>query len=206
MSPRVGLPIATQRGPLTPLGWRLRTEPDRAVMRRTEKSRRCTWSTPMGPVRLDKACGSGTDNFQPNFSPFDEGGYFWVVFLSRRDYGNATAGTRGTQRQQLWVAAINKDGTADPSQVPYWLPGQDSQHKNIAAFYAPRACREDGDSCTVNSECCGGDCRPDMSGNLVCAPPPPEKCRKLNETCSTSADCCDERECVNNVCVDQIPK
>ncbi|MEZ4375585.1 MAG: hypothetical protein R3B07_32545 [Polyangiaceae bacterium] len=157
-------------------------------------------------LRLDKACGASLDNFQPNFSPFDEGGYYWVVFLSRRDYGNATAGTRGTQRQQLWVAAIKKDGTTDPSQVPYWLPGQDPQHKNIAAFYAPRACREDGDTCTVNGECCGGDCRPDMSGNLVCAPPPPEKCRKLNETCSTSADCCDERECVNNVCVDQIPK
>lgn len=157
-------------------------------------------------IRLDKACGAGVDNFQPNFSPFDEGGYYWVVFLSRRDYGNSQAGTRGTQRQQLWVSAISKTGSGDPSEVGYWLPGQDPAHKNIAAFYAPRACRQDGEGCAVNSECCGGDCRPDGTGALVCAPPPPERCRALNETCSTSADCCDGRDCVNNVCVDEIPK
>lgn len=159
-----------------------------------------------GVIRLDKACGAGVDNFQPNFSPFDEGGYHWVVFLSRRDYGNSLVGTRGTQRQQLWVSAISKTATGDPSEVGYWLPGQDPTHKNIAAFYAPRACRQDGDGCSVNSECCGGDCRPDSTGALVCAPPPPERCRNLNETCSTSADCCDGRDCVNNVCVDEIPK
>lgn len=159
-------------------------------------------------VRLDKASGGAdsTDTFQPNFSPFDEGGYFWVAYLSRRDYGNNLAGTAGTQRQQIWVAAIKKDAPAgtDPSEVGYWLPGQTVSSKNISAFWAPRACREDGDECSVNSECCGGDCRPNMDGVLVCSPPPPDRCRKLNETCSTSADCCDERECVNNVCVNEV--
>ncbi len=159
-----------------------------------------------GVVRLDTLNGSSTDNFQPNFSPFDEGGYYWLTFLSRRDYGNDTAGTRGTQRQQIWIAAIKKGVAAgtDPSAVPYWIPGQNTASKNISAFYAPRPCREDGEECSVDSECCGGDCRPDSTGKLVCSPPPPEKCRQLNDTCTTSADCCDEHPCINNVCVEQV--
>jgi hypothetical protein len=161
-------------------------------------------------ARLDNACGgpTSTEDFQPRFAPFDSGGYFWLSFLSRRDYGNAAAGTRGTQRQQIWVAAIKKAAASgeDPSAVAFWLPGQATASKNISAFWAPRACRVDGDSCSVGSECCGGDCRPDASGALVCTPPPPEDCRDLNETCSTSADCCSDRDCVNNVCIDPLPR
>jgi len=50
-----------------------------------------------GLVRLDNASGgpSTTDNFQPRFSPFVQDGYFWLSFLSRRDYGNNLAGTAG---------------------------------------------------------------------------------------------------------------
>jgi len=161
-------------------------------------------------VRLTTATGgpTSTEDFQPRFSPFDSGGYYWLSYLSRRDYGNNFAGTRGSHRQQIWVTAIKKDSVPgeDPSAVSYWLPGQATTSKNISAFWAPRACRVDGDSCAVNSECCGGDCRQDGNGNFVCTPPPPEACRQLNETCTTSADCCDGRECVNKVCVDPIPK
>lgn len=161
-------------------------------------------------VRLSAATGgpTSTEEFQPRFSPFDSGGYYWLSYLSRRDYGNDIAGTRGTHRQQIWVTAIKKDPLPgeDPSAVSYWLPGQATTSKNISAFWAPRACRVDGESCAVNSECCGGDCRQDGNGNFVCTPPPPGACRQLNETCTTSADCCDGRECVNKVCVDPIPK
>jgi hypothetical protein len=161
-------------------------------------------------VRLSTATGgpASTEDFQPRFSPFDSGGYYWLSYLSRRDYGNNQAGTLGSHRQQIWVTAIKKDSLPgeDPSAVSYWLPGQATTSKNISAFWAPRACRVDGDSCAVNSECCGGDCRQDGNGNFVCTPPPPEACRQLNETCTTSADCCDGRECVNKVCVDPIPK
>lgn len=160
-------------------------------------------------VRLDAACGGpgSLDDFQSRFSPFDSGGYFWLSFLSRRDYGNGAAGTRGTSRQQIWVTGIKKTAAPgeDPSAVAFWLPGQSTSSKNISAFWAPRPCREDGESCSVGSECCGGDCRPNTDGELVCTPPPPERCRQLNETCSTSADCCDGRSCVNNVCIDPIP-
>ncbi len=155
-------------------------------------------------VRLDRACGgtSTKDNFQSRFSPFDTGEHFWISFLSRRDYGNSAAGTRGANRQQIWVAAIRKNAKpgADPSEVGYWLPGQKTSSKNISAYWAPRPCRKDGEGCSVGSECCGGDCRPDDAGALVCSPPAPEECRRQGQTCSTASDCCDGLPCTNNVC------
>ena len=155
--------------------------------------------------RLSAASGgpTGVDNFQPRFSPFTAGGYYWLSFLSRRDYGNASVGTRGSGFQQIWVTAVRVGAGAgeDPSSVPYWLPGQNTTSRNISAYWAPRPCRPDGEGCSVGSECCGGDCRPDAGGALVCSPPPPERCRMANETCTTSADCCDGLECLANVCV-----
>ena len=155
-------------------------------------------------VRLTRANGGGRSDtdFQPRFSPFDAGGYFWLSFLSRRDYGNSRVGTRGTGRQQIWIAAIKKNPAPgeDASEVAYWLPGQDTQSRNISAYWAPRACRADGEACTVGSECCGGDCRPNAAGALVCSPPPPDRCRQRNESCSRHSDCCDPLECNNNVC------
>jgi hypothetical protein len=158
-------------------------------------------------VRLDRASGGAATEreFQPRFSPFNQGGFYWLSFLSRRDYGNAAVGTRGTNRQQIWVAAIRVGRTAgeDPSMVAYWLPGQNTASMNIAAYWAPRACRPDGESCSVGSECCGGECDLGEGGAFVCAPPPPERCRMDGETCSTTADCCgtDELVCEMNVCI-----
>ncbi len=90
------------------------------------------------PYQLDTACAGARDCYLPNFSPYDEGGYFWLVFYSTRDYGNAQAGTKGTQRRQLWVTAINKSrlGMGDPSSVPYWLPDQDVATQNMSAYWA----------------------------------------------------------------------
>lgn len=90
------------------------------------------------PVQLDTACGGARNCYLPSFSPYDSGGYFWLVFYSFRDYGNAQAGTKGTGRRQLWITAIDKAklGTGDPSMVPYWLPDQDSKTENMSAFWA----------------------------------------------------------------------
>ncbi len=155
------------------------------------------------PVRLSKASGGDrtTDNFFPNFSPFDTGGYFWLSFLSRRDYGNAQAGTRGTGRQQIWVTAVrrNPDGTTDPSEVAYWLPGQNTQSRNISAFWAPRPCRHDGDACGVNADCCSGICRDDGTGHTTCQPPPGDQCRTAYQPCG-GGGCCMGLECIGNVC------
>ncbi len=154
-------------------------------------------------IRMDTVSSTSHDDFQPRFSPFDEGGYYWLSFLSRRDYGNAEVGTRGAAFQQIWVTAIRKDAPAgtDPSSVPYWVPGQRTTTRNISAYWAPRPCREDGEGCSVGSECCGGDCRPGDGGALVCSPPPPDRCRESGETCSTGADCCEGLSCLGRVCL-----
>ncbi len=86
---------------------------------------------------LAKANGAGENSHLPNFSPFDDGGYFWLAFYSTRDYGNAHVGTKGQARRQIWVTAISNEpqtGT-DPSHVPYWLPDQDPSTHNMSAYW-----------------------------------------------------------------------
>lgn len=162
----------------------------------------------MGLRRLDTVNGGLTNNFQPRFAPFQSSEWFWLSFLSRRDYGNNQAGTRGANRQQIWVTAIRRPRPEDPpgmdpSSVPYWLPGQATTSANIAAFWAPRPCRPQGQGCSVGSECCSGDCSPPASGGAaVCSPPPAMQCRHDGETCDTTADCCPGLglTCTDHVC------
>ncbi len=183
---------------------------------RVRLSRGCAASVPEkdpGMAPGGSAGRTGLD-FQPNFSPFQGGGYYWLSFLSRRPYGNTLTGNRGTAIQpgQIWVMAIHvqPDGSVDPSEVAYWLPGQDPDHRAVSAFWAPRPCRGNGEGCSVGSECCGGDCRPPVGGGApVCSPPPPNECRMTGETCSSVADCCrwdvDPRvQCTGNVCVELL--
>jgi hypothetical protein len=161
-------------------------------------------ATPDTPsLVLANANGSGEpSSYWPNFSPFDQGGYFWVAFYSRRDYGNAQVGTRGSRRRQIWVAAITNRPAAgaDPSQVPYWLPGQDTALENMSAYWAPVACRMNSERCSVSSECCSGLCDRAPDGTFSCTPPPPAMCRREGTTCSTSSDCCNGLMCLNRVC------
>lgn len=163
------------------------------------------------PIALATASTGGLD-YQPRFSPFVSGGYYWMSFLSRRIYGNPQIGnstSAANLRQQIWVAGIRVDAAPgeDGSAVAYWLPGQNPHSANISAYWAPRPCRTDGESCSVGSECCGGECLVDGSGALVCAPPPPDRCREYGETCSTDADCCESMDlvCTGHVCVHPGP-
>ena len=149
-------------------------------------------------------------DFQPNFAPFQGGGYFWLSFLSRRPYGNTLSGNleQTIHPGQIWVMAIrmNADGTVDPSEVAYWLPGQNPDHRAVSAYWAPRACRGNGEGCGVGSECCSGDCRPPIGGGAsVCSPPPPAMCRQIGQTCASVSDCCGSNTdpsivCTGNVC------
>jgi hypothetical protein len=91
------------------------------------------------PTRLDNACGGALRCYLPNFSPFDTGDHFWLIYYSFKDYGNVPSGTKGTRRRQMWITAIDKAklGTGqDPSSVPYWLPDQDVQTMNMSAFWS----------------------------------------------------------------------
>lgn len=154
-------------------------------------------------VRLSNAHAGSA--WYPNFTPFrtpDDAGddVFWVLFYSREDYGNELAGTRGTGRRQIWVAAVSADisGGGDPSFVPYWLPGQESEEENASAYWAPVACRVDGEGCLTSGQCCSGRCG--GSGSMTCMPPP--ACRREGETCSSAADCCEAgATCEAGVCL-----
>lgn len=90
--------------------------------------------------RLDVACGNLRLCYLPNFSPYDVGGYYWLVFYSFREYGNALAGTKGVVRRQMWITAIDKaklaQGGVDASSVAYWVGDQDVSTNNMSAFWA----------------------------------------------------------------------
>lgn len=142
------------------------------------------------PVALRRASsgGNGFDTWRPIFSPFDSGGYFWVLFTTQRPYGNALAGTRDLK--QIWVAAINRrpDGTTDPSQVGFYLSGQERVN-SLSPYWTPAPCRPTGRGCQSGADCCTGACEPDSSGSRVCVPPT-AACRPRGQMCERDSDCC----------------
>ncbi|MDQ3036835.1 MAG: hypothetical protein M3Y87_30860 [Myxococcota bacterium] len=152
---------------------------------------------------LERLNAGDRHSFYPTFSPFTEGGYFWLAFFSTRDYGNAQVGTRGAARRQLWVAAIDATPAvgSDPSFAPYWLPQQDVSQENMAAFWTEEACRADGLGCATSGECCGGFCR-DAGDGPVCVPPDLVECSRVGEACRVDADCCEGEglTCISNRC------
>ena len=160
------------------------------------------------PVRLDRLNGGAmeSDSYRPLFSPFDSGGYFWLLFTSTRDYGNASAGVRG--EKQVWVAAIRHrpDGTNDPSEVPYYLAGQE-RTTVLSPFWAAAACRSNGNACSVGGECCSGDCSRDSSGAMTCGTPMTTMtCRMRGEMCGGGGDCCTGLECTGaHLCDIPVP-
>jgi hypothetical protein len=171
------------------------------------------------------AAVEGRMNYEPNVLPVAVGGYYWVLFTSRRAYGNTIApgGTlpRGddvwgrdsapSPRKKIWIAAIDVDHAtkADPSHPAFYLPGQEVESGNMRAFGALAPCKAEGVTCESGSDCCGGFCRetgrsPDGVPILQCVPPP-MRCSFVDEKCTTAADCCDPRNiCVNNRCVSPI--
>src|SRR4029077_10979376 len=74
-------------------------------------------------------------NYEPTLLPIAVGGYYWVVFTTRRCYGNTLTPTldpdpfvyQTSRRKKLWMAAIdiNAKPGVDPSHPPIYLPGQD---------------------------------------------------------------------------------
>ena len=76
-------------------------------------------------------------NYEPTFAPRTSGGYAWVVFTSRRTYGNKLVGTTA-EVKQLWMMAIdeNPQPGVDPSHPAIWMPGQDPNTLNMRGFWA----------------------------------------------------------------------
>jgi hypothetical protein len=151
-------------------------------------------------------------NYEPTVNPIPSGGYFWVVFTTRRAYGNIASGDpfdNGDGKRpipkKLWVAAIDQKSTPgqDPSHPAFYLPGQELGAGNMRGFWVVDPCHADGASCETGDECCNGYCRADgASGKLVCGGKPPG-CAQEYEKCSQSSECCGIAlgfECINGFC------
>jgi hypothetical protein len=154
-----------------------------------------------------QTASSDNESFNPVFAPLRAGGYFWLVFISRRDYGNRLV---GANRQQLWITAIaDPPSAADPSHPPFYVRGQESCGKSENAYYALDPCKEIGAGCTSGVDCCNGQCVKNEQGQYVCGvPPEPGGCSQDGNACSTSADCCNapSSKCVDGFCQAPIPQ
>jgi hypothetical protein len=151
-------------------------------------------------------------DYEPTVNPIPSGGYYWVVFTSRRMYGNIAAGDpydngNGTYPipKKLWVAAIdiNAKPGVDPSHPAFYLPGQELDAGNMRGFWVVDPCKPNGQSCLTGDECCNGFCRqPADGGALVCTDQPPG-CSNEFEKCTSDADCCGQSQgykCINGHC------
>lgn len=185
-------------------------------------------------TRLDKLNGKGylptgpnahdddtTLNYEPSVNPVASGGYAWVVFVSRRLYGNVAtvnpfwsdprfhdiSATPTTKK--LWVAAIDLDAKpgTDPSHPAFYIPGQELLAGNSRGYWVVDPCKSEGTTCETGDECCGGYCQP-SDGGLVCTNKPP-MCAAEYEKCSSDADCCGSAsgtKCVGGRCAAPGPK
>ena len=177
-------------------------------------------TTPNQETRLGKLDGDGYPfaaggprdlayNYEPTFAPVPSGGYFWVVFTSRRTYGNTSVGAPAATKQ-LWVAAIDLNPTpgVDPSHAPFLLPGQDVTQINMRGFWALDPCKGDGQGCGSGTECCGGFCDGSgADGGLFCASK--GACGQDGDHCNVAADCCNAATgttCINHTCAQPGPK
>jgi hypothetical protein len=124
------------------------------------------------------------------------GGYFWLFFTSRRNYGNTLVGDQNDAKSKtIWVSALSiGSGAVDPSHPAFYLPGQELEAGNVRAFATLEPCKADGAACQTGIECCCGACTGGVCG---C----PQGCSNIDEKCETDADCCDpQAKCINGVC------
>ena len=176
---------------------------------------------PVGNIDADHGDDQNL-NYEPTVNPVASGGYAWVVFTSRRMYGNVAtippfcSDPRGVDLvknitpKKLWVSAIDLSGKTgtDPSHPGFYLPAQELLAGNMRAFWVLDPCRPDGQSCASGDQCCNGYCEPGGDGGaLMCTKDKPNNsCSKPQEKCTTSADCCDSTNlCINGFCSQKGP-
>jgi hypothetical protein len=174
------------------------------------------------PVGPNNHGNDTTLNYEPVVAPISAGGYAWVIFTSRRLYGNLAttdpwlSDPRDYDASQysnvtckkLWVAAIDINAPAgtDSSHPAFYLPAQELVAGNARGFWVLDPCRPDGASCQTGDQCCNGFCEPNGAGGAnICASGSTNKCSAVQERCATAADCCDASNlCINNFCAPVI--
>jgi hypothetical protein len=149
-------------------------------------------------------------NFEPAFAPVAAGGYFWVVFTSRRTYGNILTGG-DTVVKQLWIAAIDQNPKpgVDPSHPAFHLTGQDESNLAMRGFYALPPCASNGGACTSGTDCCGGYCASGADGGAPACQSMPAGCSQNGDKCTQNSDCCNAASgvtCIAHVCSEPTPQ
>ena len=160
-------------------------------------------------------------NYEPTVNPVSSGGYAWVVFTSRRMYGNEATlppfcsdprgvdlhtnfgassyypnGNTNVTAKKLWVAAIDINGNPanDASHPAFYLPAQELLAGNARGFWVLDPCLNDNASCATGDQCCGGYCEPNANANgaLQCSNTLPNgQCSPLQGACTSANDCCE---------------
>ena len=170
-----------------------------------------------GQLYLPYGAVEATLNYEPTVLPVAVGGYYWVVFTSRRDYGNTivTSDQEDQPRKKLWVAAIDIDNPEHPStsahdlsHPAFYLPGQEEPAGNSRGFWALDPCQANGTSCLTGDQCCTGYCRQTSGadgGSTFSCVAPPTGCSQQYEKCAQDGDCCpcgsgEQTKCINSFC------
>jgi hypothetical protein len=180
------------------------------------------------PVWVPDNCSSSTTasgvndyqlNYLPSFNPTEAGGYRWVIFSSRRMYGNIAYGhpwdaepstvcelsPNVPSTKKLWISAVDKTWTpgTDPSHPAFYLPGQEVNAGNSNAYWVNAACTASGGTCVNNDDCCGGTGDSPTAKCKVMSPSPLTKqcaalsgaCSGVGQECSTGSQCCTGLTC-----------
>jgi hypothetical protein len=159
-------------------------------------------------------------DYEPTVNPQPVGGYIWVMFTSRRLYGNIATmnpwwsdprykpigGDNGPTTKKLWVAAIKASPTPgqDPSYPAFYLPGQEYLAGNSKGFWVLDACkaasatRTAANECDSNLDCCGAPQTAICSLQTPVANPPKRHCVPVGAaacvadggTCTLDSECC----------------
>jgi hypothetical protein len=154
--------------------------------------------------------------YEPTVNPVASGGYAWVVFTSRRAYGNVANqdpmlsdprnynASLSATTKKLWVAAIDLNATpgTDPSHPAFYLPAQELFAGNSRGYWVVDPCEASGASCLTGDQCCSGYCGADDAGANVCGTQPPG-CAVLGNKCAQSSDCCGSTSgisCIDGFC------
>jgi hypothetical protein len=209
----------TRNGATGELWWtNLRTSEAHALERANGSNGGMSY-LPRGPEQHD---ADQALNYEPSVAPITAGGYAWIVFTSRRLYGNvATIDpwhsdprtvdlTTSPTTKKLWIAAIDLDIDSpaqpapvgpDPSHPAFYLPGQELLAGNARGFWVLDPCKRDGKSCEAGVDCCSGVCQKDPESAALTCGPKTDDCVELLGRCDTVADCCNPLlACINNVC------
>ncbi len=145
-------------------------------------------------VRLSNASdGQGESDevgyvVQPSGAPKAAGGKHWVVFTSKRPWGNvkpgasawreAPSGTDTTQQALLWIAAVDADGSIshDASHRAFLFPGQRITYSNTGAAQGAYAEQNNRASWIINECKATGPAAPAPAGV-------PSECQSTDDCC-----------------------